>query len=200
MARPLARCSPCQNSPPTDKDKPAGPAPIESSDSYTPAPAISRAPTPAPPAAPALSPSAVNSMVKYLEANLQRIFRTVLETTPPAPALQPRVFPDGPCERPLKPRFPELYCGKTHIECYNFIQLYKDHFTTIKAKEPNRVPFVVTFLWERALFCWQQQKAKNVGETNVPVIWEEFKSFLCQSLGKSRAFVDSIWKTIRRSS
>ena len=127
MARPPARRSPCRNPPPTGKDEPAGPAPTEGSDTYTPAPAVSRAPTPAPAPAPAppLAPAPVDAdaTVRYSEADLQRILRTVLEARPlaPAPAPQPLVFPDGPRERPLKARFPELYRGKTHMECYNFI-------------------------------------------------------------------------------
>ena len=119
MARPPARCSPCQNPLPTGKDEPADSALIEGSDTYTPAPAVSHASTPAPPAASALAPAAVDSTVRYSEADLHRIFRTVLETRPPAP--QPLVFPDGPCERPLKAKFPELYRSKTHMECYNVI-------------------------------------------------------------------------------
>ena len=121
MAKPPARRSPCQNPLPTGKDKPAGLAPTEGSDIYTPAPAVSRAPIPALPAALALAPANVDSTVRYSEADVQPIFRTVLETEPPAPAPQPLVFPDGSCERPLKTSFSELYCGKTHMECYNFI-------------------------------------------------------------------------------
>ena len=64
MARPLACRSPCQNAPPTGKDKPTGLVPTEGSDIYTPAPAVSRAPTSAPPAAPALALAAVNSTVR----------------------------------------------------------------------------------------------------------------------------------------
>ena len=206
MARPPARRSPCRNSLPTGKDEPAGPAPTEGSDTYTPAPAVSRAPTPAPAPAPAppLAPAPVDAdaTVRYSEADLQRILRTVLEVRPlaPAPAPQPLVFPDGPCERPLKARFPELYCGKTHMECYNFIQQCEDHFATAGAKGPNRVPFAATFLREQALFHWQQHKAKNAGETDVPLTWEAFKAFFYRSLGESQAFVDSIWRTIRRDS
>ena len=62
---------------------------------------------------------------------------------------------------------------------------------------PLQPPFVIR---EQALFCWQQHKAKNAGETDVPLTWEEFKAFLRRSLGESRAFVDSIWRTIRRDS
>ena len=152
MARPPARRSPRRNPPPTGEDEPAGPAPTEGSDIYTPAPAVSRALTPAPAPAPAplLAPVPVdaNATVRYSEADLQRIFRTVLEARPlaPAPAPQPLVFPDGPRERPLKARFPELYRGKTHMECYNFIQQCEDHFATAGAKRSNHVPFAATFL------------------------------------------------------
>ena len=204
MARPPARRSPRRNPPPTGEDEPAGPAPTEGSDTYTPAPAVSRAPTPAPAPASPLAPVPVDAdaTVRYSEADLQRILRTVLEARPlaPAPAPQPLVFSDGPRERPLKARFPELYCGKTHMECYNFIQQCEDHFATAGAKGPNRVPFAATFLRERALFRWQQHKAKNAGETNIPLTCEKFKAFFCWNLGELRAFVDSIWRTIKRDS
>ena len=202
MARPSAWCSPRRNPPAIGEDESIGSILTKGTDTYTPAPAVSRAstPAPAPTSAPPLAPAPVdaNAMVMYSEADLQLIFRTVLEARPlaPAPAPQPLYFPDDPCERPLKARFPELYCGKTHMECYNFIQQCWDHFATTGAKEPNRMPFAATFLWEQALFYWQQQKAKNAGETDFPLTWEEFKAFLRWSLGESRAFVDSIWRTI----
>ena len=55
-------------------------------------------------------------------------------------------------------------------------------------------------LRDRALFRWQQHKRKLDGETAVPITWEEFEAFLRRSLGESRAFVDGIWKSIRRNS
>ena len=124
MARPPTCHNPCRNSPPTGEDKPAGPARTEDSDTYTSALAVSCAPIPAPPATfiLALAPAAVDSMVRYLEADLQQILRIILETRPLAIVPQSLVFPDGPCKRPLKARFPELYYSKTHIRCYNFIQ------------------------------------------------------------------------------
>ena len=121
MARPPACRSPHQNPPPTGKNKPASLAPTKGSDTYTPFPAVSHTLTPAPPAACVLAPTTVNSTVRYSDADLQRIFRTVLETRPSVFAPQPLVFPDSLSKRPLKARFPELYCGKTHMECYNFI-------------------------------------------------------------------------------
>ena len=37
-------------------------------------------------------------------------------------------------------------------------------------------------------------------ETDVPITWEKFKALLCQSLDKFKAFVDTIWSTIRKNS
>lgn len=34
----------------------------------------------------------------------------------------------------------------------------------------------------------------------VPIVWDEFKTFLRRSLGESRAFVDCIWRKIRTAS
>ena len=31
-------------------------------------------------------------------------------------------------------------------------------------------------------------------------MWDEFKAFLCQSLGDSQAFVDAYWEKIKRDS
>ena len=130
MTKPLACCSFCWNLFPINKDELAGPVSTEGSDTYTPAFALSRALILALPAvqAPAsallLALVLVNAdpTVRYLKADLQQIFRIVLKTRPHAPAPQPLVFSDGLCERPLKAKFPELYCGKTYMECYNFIQ------------------------------------------------------------------------------
>ena len=69
MARSSACRRLCQSPSLTGKDKPAGPAPTKSSDTYTPATAVSRAPTLAPPAAlaPIFTPAVVNSTVRYLD-------------------------------------------------------------------------------------------------------------------------------------
>ena len=146
MARPFVCFSPYRNPLSTGKDEPAGPSSTEGSDTYTLILAMSRAPTLILPTALTLAPAAINSMVRYLEADLQQIFNTVLETRSSALTPQLFVFLDGLCKKPLKARFLELYCGKTHMECYNFIQQYKDHFATARAKKPNRVPFTDTFL------------------------------------------------------
>ena len=99
---------------------------------------------------------ALSSIDQYLEDDLQRILRTVLDFRPlaslltPAPASQQY---KGSCERLLKARFPNVDWGKTYLECYNFFQQCKDHFATARAKGQNWVAFVATFLKETALFC-----------------------------------------------
>ena len=86
-------------------------------------------------------------VAKYIEEDLQRILRTVFEARAPPS--------DGPCEKPLKARSPDVYCGKSHMECYNFCQQYEDHFATAGAKGLNRIPFAAFFLHDRINFRWQ---------------------------------------------
>ena len=111
MARPLAYRSPRRNPPPTGKDKLTGSALTEGSDTYTPAPVVSHAQTPASTLAPALllalAPIDPNATVRYSDADLQQILKTVQEArlSAPSSAFQPLVFPDTPCKRPLKARF-----------------------------------------------------------------------------------------------
>ena len=131
-------------------------------------------------------------VAKYIEEDLQKILRTVLEARAPPS--------DGPREKPLKARSPDVYRGKSHMECYNFCQQCEDHFATAGAKGPNRILFAAFFLRDRINFRWQQYKWKYEAESTVPITWEEFKTFLCQSLGDSRAFVDSYWAKIKRDS
>ena len=113
MARSSARRSPRQN-PHDGEDELAGGTPTEGSDRCTPAPAASRAPTPA--VAPGIAPLAASgfadsSVVRYLKDDLQRILRTVLDSRPlaPIPVSAAAPYYEGPCERPLKVRFPDIY-------------------------------------------------------------------------------------------
>ena len=204
MAQSSACRSPCQNSH-NGEDELAGRTPTKGSDRRTPAPAASRAPTPA--VVPvvtlfAASGSTDSSVVRYLEDDLQRILSTVLDSRPFTPILAPVVTAaphyKGPRERPLKTWFPDIYQGKTHLEYYNFFQQCKDYFATAGATGSNRVPFAATFLKDTALFRWQQHQRKIKDQPNVSISWEGFKAFFCQSLGESKAFVDTIWSTIRK--
>ena len=63
-----------------------------------------------------VDPPAVGSfkppVAKYTEENLQKILRSVIEAQVPS-------F-DGPYEKLLKARSPDINCGNSYIECYNF--------------------------------------------------------------------------------
>ena len=61
-----------------------------------------------------VNPPAKPPIAKYTEEDLQKIFWTVFEAQAP--------LSDGACKKSLKPRSPDVYCGKFHIEWYNFCQ------------------------------------------------------------------------------
>ena len=179
MARPCACRSPCWNPPPSGKDEHAGaapgPAPTDDSETptYTHTMSCILTPAPAPP------PALVNSIARYSKKDLQWIFKTVLETTALGLALQPLVFLNGPLTKFLKARFPNLYYSKTHIECYNFCQQCKDHFTIARARGHNQVLFVAIFLQDQDLFQCQQHKRKLDDEIVDPITWNNFNTFFC---------------------
>ena len=118
--------NPCQNSH-NGKNKLTGKTPTKDSNRYTSAPAAIRVTTPV--VAPvlilfAISGFANSSMIRYLEDNLQRIFRTILDFRPLAPilALVVAAVPhyEGLRERLLKVWFLDIYWDKINLECYNF--------------------------------------------------------------------------------
>ena len=131
---------------------------------------------------------------------MQQIFKAVLEAWAPAPAptLAPVVF-EAPREK-LKARFPDVYRGKSHIDCYNFCQEYENYFATAEATKSIRIRFATSFFCDRINFRWQQYKRKHDTDTSIPVMWDKFKAFLRQSLGNSQAFVDSYWRKIKKDS
>ena len=45
---------------------------------------------------------------------------------------------------------------------------------------------------------WAQFKRCNRGEELNPITWTEFKAFLRKNLGKSKSFVDNIWRKLKR--
>ena len=128
MDRSSACRNPCRNSY-KDKDKLASKTPTKGSNCYTPAFAATRAPPPI--VAPVVSPfvafgSADPFVVRYQEDDLQRIFKTVLDSRPSvlvlAPVVAAALHNKSSCERLLKAWFPDIYLGKTHLKCYNFLQ------------------------------------------------------------------------------
>ena len=91
-----------------------------------------------------VNPPTVEPFVaKYTKEDLQRILRTVFKA---------QVLSDNAREKPLKARSPDVYCGKSYIEYYNFCKQCKDYFATARAKDPNRIPFAASFLRDRINF------------------------------------------------
>ena len=167
MARPRACHSPCQNLPPTSKDELARAAPTEGNGTPTPTLAV--------------VPNPDNELFKqFMKAYLKA----------QTPALTVTEMDAKPCERPLKAWLPGLYYGDLHIECYRFCQKCKDHFNTAGAKGSNRIPFVASFLREKAFGRWLQYKRQNNGVE--PMTCPKFKDFFRTNLGDSKAFVDGI--------
>ena len=120
---------------------------------------------------PVIAPTVEPLVAKYTEEDLQKILRTVLKArVPPS---------DGVCEKPLKARSPDVYCGKSYMDKYYFCQQCEDYFATAGAKGPNRIPFAASFLHDRINFRWQQYKRKHKAESTAPITWEEFKTFFC---------------------
>ena len=105
------------------------------------------------------------STPKYSENDLQRIFKAVLEAQ--TPALAPAVS-KTPREK-LKARSPDVYCGKSHMDCYNFCQQCEDYFATAGATGPTRILFAASFLRDRISFHWQQYKRRHDADISVPV-------------------------------
>lgn len=79
----------------------------------------------------------------------------------------------APRKRPLKAPLPDLYFGKSHMECYHFYQQCEDHFDTAGATGTNRIPFAASFLRGRISFRWHQHKRRN--QAKGPLSWVKFK-------------------------
>ena len=97
-------------------------------------------------------------------------------------------------EQPLKARFPDLYYGNSHLDCYRFCQQCEDHFDTAKASGPNRIPFAALFLYRLVIQHWHQHKRRSEGAS---MTWAEFKDFFRKNLGDNRAFANSICNKFR---
>lgn len=104
----------------------------------------------------------------------------------------------GPREQPLKARFPDLYYGNSHMDCYRFCQQCEDHFETAGANGPNRILFAASFFRGTVVQRWHQHKRRS--EAEAPMTWAKFKNFLRKNLGDDRAFANSICSKFRRDS
>ena len=71
------------------------------------------------------SSTAATDIPKYSEDDLQRIFKTILEDQAPAPtpASTPALAASKKLwDKSLKACSLDIYCGKSHMDCYNFCQ------------------------------------------------------------------------------
>ena len=77
-------------------------------------------------------------VLKYIEKDLQRIFKTIPEAQAPTNSEEPR-------DKHLKARFPDVYHEKFHMECFNFYQQCEDYFITVEARGANQIFFAMSF-------------------------------------------------------
>ncbi len=70
---------------------------------------------------------------RYSQQDLNRIIQTFFRAS------------KGGSEDKLKAKTPDVYRGKSHMECYNFCQQCEDHFAICGATRPNRIPFATSF-------------------------------------------------------
>ncbi len=94
---------------------------------------------------------------RYSQQDLDRIIQTFFQNS------------KGGSGNKLKAKTPDVYRGRSHMECYNFCQQCEDHFATCGATGPNRVPFAASFVRDKINFRWQQHKQKLEAESSVPI-------------------------------
>ena len=120
----------------------------------------------------------VTDVPKYIKNDLQRILKTVLEAWTPASVPAPAPATSQKFEdKLLKARFLDVYCGKSHIDCYNFCQHYEDYFATAEATKANGIFSTTSFFQDRISFCWQQYKRRQDVDNSVPITQNKFKAF-----------------------
>ena len=103
-----------------------------------------------PPIANALT--AATSVPKYSKDDLQQILKTVLQDTAlalvfaPTPTPVPTLIVAKARQEKLKAHFPNVYCGKSHMDYYNFCQQYEDYFAIAGTTGPTQILFATFFL------------------------------------------------------
>lgn len=96
---------------------------------------------------------------------LKRILGSVLEARTSTCGQDWGTFEDL-SEQALKPKSPDVYKGKLHIDSYNFIQQYKDYFATFECQSRNQVLFVATFFkksLELMAIIQAEDRSQNLG-------------------------------------
>ncbi len=112
---------------------------------------------PGPPQAPPLPVLQDPGANRYSQQDLERIIQTFLQNS------------KGGFRDKLKAKTPDVYRGRSHMECYNFCQQCEDHFATCGATGPNQIPFATSFLRDQINFHWQQHKRKLEAKSSVPI-------------------------------
>ena len=131
----------------------------------------------------------------YSKDDLQRILKAILKaqapppTPTPTPALAFTVF-KVPQDN-LKVLSLDIYHQKSHIDCDNFYQQYKNSFALVGTIRPTQILFATSFLWHQISFRWQQYNRKRDVDSSILVILDKFKAFLRRNLGDSQVFINT---------
>ena len=125
------------------------PGPIEGPHSGSTFPALSHNPTPGPKLVPALNFAPVPAPVlapvpapalPSPDELFKQFMRAYLQLNQGLRQISAEF------ERSFKAKIPEVYYGKSHMDCYHFCQHCKDHFETAGATGNNRTLFAASFL------------------------------------------------------
>lgn len=140
-----------------------------------------------------VSAPASTPVLKYTEEDYQKLEKYYLDLL-----VQAKVQEQAPQDEEIviEVRFPDLYFGKSHMECFDFCLRCKNHFDLAGVTGHNRSPVAASFLRGRINFRWQQHKRHHLVDR--PLSWDDFKAFLHRNLGNTRAFVDSVWRRFNR--
>lgn len=79
-----------------------------------------------------------STIFKYIERDLQQIFKTILEAQ--VPTTSEKLW-----DKLLKARFPNVYCEKSYMEYYNFCQQFENYFAAARARKANQIFFAMSF-------------------------------------------------------
>ena len=142
--------SPCWNlllCDPVEDELAREPGPVGGSHLDSTSPALSRNPTPSTKLVSAMNhtpiPTPVPAPAPLSSDELFKQFmRAYLESN------QGPKQPPAERERSFKAKVPEVYYGKSNIDCYYFCQQCEDHFQTAEATGTNQTPFAASFLHE----------------------------------------------------
>ena len=143
-------CSPCQNLSSTKpvKDKLAKDlCLVESPHLDSISPALSLHPPPGPNLVLILNPAPAPTPAPNNEL-FEKFMKTDLETN------QGSKQPPAERKQLLKAKVPEVYYGKSHIDCYHFCHQYKDYFEAAGDTRANQTPFTAFFFCGNISVCW----------------------------------------------